>query len=350
MINDDKDVGFVFDAADSERTRFFNIDGSAALNVNVWVEAQDDKRFWSAFLRNSDRYKFSYKLGSDESSHDGKVGSGCRRLVKLKRQGVIKIGLGEIICMDSDGAYLREKVPGHVSTSIDSPHVYYTNVYAIENVYLHPQLLNDVLKFATAGEDLGSGVSPSELIASISALCFSLVVNTAFLEVVDASWIERSKIKARTKSIFVRIKKINCVEGLDKCSVYSEVAERISRLSQELNDHIVSLKEDERYEVYLQEVVLGGVNNDNCYLFLHGHSIYEGVVCAIDKLNEYWRTVAIEKIKDEVDADQKEIYITRNWQDIQVILKSSYCAQLPKVDFFEDVRLRLLETYELDTA
>ncbi|MCF6763809.1 DUF4435 domain-containing protein [Pseudomonas fragi] len=346
MINDDKDVGFVFDAADSERTRFFNIDGSTALNVNVWVEAQDDKRFWSAFLTNSESYKFSYKLGSEESGHDGKVGSGCRRLVKLERQGVIKIGLGEIICMDSDGSYLREKVPGYVDAQLKSPHIYYTNVYAIENVYLHPQLLNDVLKFATASADIGRGAKPSELIASISALCFSLVINTAFLEVVDAAWIERSKIKARTKSILIRVKMIDCVSGLKACAIHAEVAGRISALSKELTDYIFSLSIDPRYNKYLEDVTLGGIGSDNCYLFLQGHSIYEGVVCAIDKLNDYWRNIEINKVRGEANFEQKIKYITSNWPDVQQLLKSSYCAHRPKVEFFEDVRSRLLEAYE----
>jgi hypothetical protein len=350
MLNDDKDVGFVFDAADSERTRFFNIDGSTALNVNVWVEAQDDKRFWSAFLTDSESYKFTYKLGSEESGHDGKVGSGCRRLVKLGRQGVIKIGLGEIICMDSDGAYLREKVPGYVETQLKSPHVYYTNVYAIENVYLHPQLLNDVLKFATASADFGAGAKPSELITSISALCFSLVINTAFLEVVDAAWVEKSKIKKRTNSILVRVKMIDCSGGLEACAIHAEVAGRISTLSQELTDYISSLSIDARYEKYLEDVALGGIGSDNCYLFLHGHSVYEGVVCAIDKLNDYWRTIEIDKVRGQADSEQKISYITKNWPDVQQILRSSYCTQLPEVEFFQDVRLRLLKTYEAAPA
>lgn len=350
MLNDDKDVGFVFDAADSERTRFFNIDGSTALNVNVWVEAQDDKRFWSAFLKDSNSYKFTYKLGSEESDHDGKVGSGCRRLLKLERQGVIKIGLGEIICMDSDGAYLREKVPGYVDKQLKSPHVYYTNIYAIENAYLHPQLLNDVLKFATASADLGEGAKPSELIASISALCFSLVINTAFLEVADAAWVEKSKIKNRTNSILVRIKKVDCSSGLDACKIHAEVAGRISSLSQELTDHISSLSIDARYQKYLQDVALDGIDSDNCYLFLHGHSFYEGVVCAIDKLNDYWRKIQIEKVKDRADSEQQIINITRNWPDIQHILRSSYFTNLPEVEFFQDVRLRLSKSYEATPA
>ncbi|MFI7887324.1 DUF4435 domain-containing protein [Pseudomonas juntendi] len=347
MLNDDKDVGFVFDAADSERTRFFNIDGSTALNVNVWVEAQDDKRFWSALLKNSDSYKFTYKLGSEERDHDGNVGSGCRRLRKLQRQGVIKIGLGEIICMDSDGAYLREKVPGYVDKQLKSPHVYYTNVYAIENAYLHPQLLNDVLKFATASADLDAGAKPSELIASISALCFSLVINTAFLEVVDAAWIEKSKIKKRTNSILVRVKKVNCSGRLDECVIHAEVAGRISLLSQELTDRISSLSMGARYNKYLQDVALGGVTSSNCYLFLHGHSFYEGVVCAIDKINDYWLKVEIEKVKDRADSEQQITYITRNWPDTQQTLRSFYFANPPEVEFFQDVRLRLLKTYEV---
>lgn len=346
MLNDDKDVGFVFDAADSERTRFFNIDGSMALNVNVWVEAQDDQRFWSAFLADSDSYKFSYKLGSEESGHDGNVGSGCRRLLKLERQKVIKIGLGEIICMDSDGAYLREKVPGYIDKQLKSPHVYYTNVYAIENAYLHPQLLDDVLKFATGSANLGAGAKPSELIASISALCFSLVINTAFLEVVDAAWIEKSKIKKRTNSILVRIKMVDCSNGLKACEIHAEVVSRISSLSQELTDHISSLSVEASYRKYIQEVALSGVVGDNCYLFLHGHSFYEGVVCAIDKLNDYWRTIQIEKFRDRADSDQQATYIRRTWPDVQQILRSSYVAKLPKVEFFEDVRLRLSKVYE----
>lgn len=350
MLNDDKDVGFVFDAADSERTRFFNIDGSTAMNVNVWVEAQDDKRFWSAYLTDSDSYKFTYKLGSEESDHDGNVGSGCRRLLKLQRQGVIKIGLGEIICMDSDGAYLREKVPGYVDKQLKSPHVYYTNVYAIENAYLHPQLLNNVLKFATASADLGVGVKPSELIASISALCFSLVINTAFLEVVDGAWIEKSKIKKRTNSILSRIKMVDCSGGLNACGIHAEIAGRISSLSQVLTDHISSLSIDARYKKYLQDVALGGVSSDNCYLFLHGHSFYEGVICAIDKINDYWLKVEVEKVRDRAGSEEEITYITRNWPDIQQTLRSFYFANLPEVEFLQDVRLRLLKAYEAAPA
>ncbi len=341
-----KDVGFSFSSADLEKTKFFNLDGSSVIHVDVWVEAFDDKRFWLAHLPTSPKYKFFTKIPDEITAPDGKTSTGCDRLFKMERDGVIVLGKSQIFCLDSDDSYLKEFVSGFSSNKQERSFVYVTKVYAIDNVFLTASLLDRVFESVTGTSVSGLPSRPSALLAEVSHLISEIVLCLAFYDVVLYCRKVRNEFKVKFNKLLVSLIKLDCQRALKSCPEFLKVTIAFAKLNKRLESLFISSGKKPEYDKFRVAVIGAGYSSKDAYLFVRGHCIYEGLVGALEKTSLGIRDAEIARITALYpDYEPRVQAIMNQWPDFGHALKSSYYAALPVVPFFESCRSRLVADY-----
>ncbi|MGG7675151.1 DUF4435 domain-containing protein [Pseudomonas sp. WC2] len=341
-----KDVGFSFTSADLEKTKFFNIDGSSVIHVDIWVEAFDDKRFWLAHLPISSKYKFFPKTPDQITAPDGKVSTGCDRLFKMERDGVIVLGKSQIFCLDSDDSYLKGFIGGFSSQKQERDFVYLTKVYAIDNVFLTGSLLDRVFESVTGASVAGLLSKPSTLLAEVSSLVSDIVLGLAFYDVVLYCRKVRNEFKIKFNKLLESLVKLDCQRALTSCPEFSKITMSLAKLNKRLESLFVSSGKKSEYDKFRAAVFVDGYSNKNAYLFVKGHCVYEGLVGSLEKTSLEIRDAEIVRITAlHSDYEQRVQALKNQWPNFGHTLKTSYYAALPAVPFFDACRSRLVADY-----
>lgn len=346
MSNKNKDVGFSFDSADLEKTKYFNLDGSNATHVDVWVEAYDDKRFWLAHLPTSSKYKFFTKIPDQITAPDGKISTGCDRLFKMEEDGVITLGKAQLFCLDSDDSFLKYFIPGFSSFKKERDFVYLTKVYAIDNIFLESSSLDRTFETVTGTSISSLATKPSGLLSAISGLVFDVVLGLAFYDVVLYCGKVRHEFKARFKRLLESIVKLDCRQVMMSCSKFSRLESSFQKLKKRIESLIVSSGKKKEYDEFRGSVSRSGVVSENAYLFVKGHYIYDGLVGSLEKLSDSLREAEIARVELlYADHEFRVRAINKQWPNFGHSLKSAYYASLPAVPFFDTSLSRLAADY-----
>lgn len=346
MPGKNKDVGFSFNSADLEKTKYFNLDGSNVTHVDVWVEAFDDKRFWLAHLPVSPKYKFFPKIPDQITAPDGKMSTGCDRLFKMEKDGVITLGKAQIFCLDSDDSFLKCFIPGFSSLKLERDFVYVTNVYAIDNIFLDSRLLDRTFEAVTGASATSLATKPSALLSAVSSLIFDVVLGLAFYDVVLYSRRARNEFKARFNKLLELLVRLDCRLVLASCVEYSKLSSSLVKLRKRIESLIVSSGKKKEYDEFKGNVIGSGFANDNAYLFVKGHYVYDGLVGSLEKISDDIRDAEIARIKLlYADHEHRVRAIENQWPNFGHSLKSAYYAALPIVPFFDTCRSRLASDY-----
>lgn len=346
MKGTNKDVGFSFNSADLEKTKFFNIDGSSVIHVDVWVEAFDDKRFWLSHLPVTPKYKFFPKTPDQITSPDGKTSTGCDRLFKMEKDGVIVLGKSQIFCLDSDDSYLKEFIAGFSSQKQERNFVYVTKVYAIDNVFLTDVLLDKAFESVTGTPVAGLPNRPSTLLSEVSSLVSDVVLGLAFYDVKLYSRTVRNESKIKFNKLLESLVKLDCQRALKSCPEFSRITISLAKLNKRLESLFISSGKKSEYDKFRTAVIGVGYSSKNAYLFVKGHCVYEGLVGSLEKTSLQIRGAEIARvIALYPDYEQRVQAINNQWPDFGHTLKATYYAALPTVPFFDACRSRLAADY-----
>ena len=352
MFNDEMDVGFSFDAGFGDRTKYFNIDGSMAQHVNVWVEALDDQRFWMGYLKGNDFYKFSFKQPIDIESLKGTSAGGCERLFYFEKKGIIKLGVTEIFCLDSDDSFVKSFCSQFTSPKAARPFVYSTNIYAIENAFLSGDLIDRTFEAIVARPVEGEVVLPSTFVSEVSKLLFSLMKKLAFYEVVSKDCKDATRARVSLRLLVRSLKRVNCAAGLAKCTFFSGFVSAVQSLESEVNDALKMLNLTASYEEFEVKVESSGVCSENAFLFYRGHSIFDAVIKAYAVLSDSHREVEVDRVQAafknsgaQAIADQVS-GVNKSWVEFGNTLKHNFYACRPPVPFLSEASARLTIDYK----
>lgn len=248
-----------FEAANALRSK------NARRRIVAYVESYDDIYFWRTVLtrfENEKRY-FEVMLPSKESLTRGKK-SVLMNFVKGR------VGPDMIACVDADYDYLMQGATASSKMILNSPYVFHTYVYAIENYQCYAPSLHDVCVSVTLNDhrifDFRSYFS------EFSEACFPLFVwsimvyrngnyprfsLTDFNRICDPSGFT---IQHPEKSLL---------------NVRRKVGTRI----RELQRMFPNAKEE-----YLQvkaDIIRLGVTPQTTYLYIQGHHMFDTVVAPI---------------------------------------------------------------------
>lgn len=352
MFGDEMDVGFVFDSSYGEKSKFFNIDGSIAQHVYVWVEASDDKRFWMGYLKNNDEFKFFFKLPSDADPESGTASDGCERLFHFETTGVIVLGVCQIFCLDGDDTYLKSFVPGFTSRKTQREFVYNTNVYAIENAFLNGELIDSTVESIIAHRLELPSVCPSDFICALSVMTFPLMKRMAFYEVVTKDSESAISYRQNLRRSFRSLERANLSQGLVRCNFYGLFSRAIEEMSAAIIVDCEALGVEADYAKFEIDLHEAGVSEKNSYLFLKGHFIFDSATKIYTELSKYYRNKEIERVRNvyrnsSAQAIEDQVRsVEKGWMSVGETLKHNFYNSRPNVPFLDAVCQRLAIEYK----
>ena len=132
-----------FEAANSLKSK------QARRRIVAYVESYDDVYFWRTVLsrfEDNTRY-FEVMLPSHRKLERGKKAVLMSFLENPKmpdNQPGAKLGRDMIACVDADYDYLLQRATQQSQKVLDSPYVFHTYAYAIENLQCYAPSLHDV--------------------------------------------------------------------------------------------------------------------------------------------------------------------------------------------------------------
>ena len=352
MFDDEMDVGFVFDSSYGEKSRFFNIDGTMAQHVYVWVEASDDKRFWMGYLQNNEEFKFYFKLPSEAAPELETTADGCERLFHFEATGVIVLGVCQIFCLDGDDTYLKGFVPGFSSRKSHREFVYNTNVYAIENAFLNGGLIDRTVEAIVAQPLAPPNIYPSDFISALSVMTFPLMKRMAFYEVVTKDSERAISYRQSLRRSFRSLERADFSQGLVQCKFYSSFCRTIEELAAAIIVDCETLGFEEEYAQFEEKVRTAGICENNSYLFLKGHFIFNSAIKIYTELSASYRDKEIERVrhayrKSSAQAIEDQVRcVEKGWVGVGETLKHNFYNSRPNVPFLEDVCQRLALEYK----
>lgn len=237
------------------------------ITVLVYVESHDDIAFWNYILQDykTDKIKFDIQLPSNDSLVKGKS-KALERHTDLLTMGV---GKRLIICIDSDYDYLHQDKTEQSRLVNKSNFIFQTYAYSIENLRCFSSSLHHVSVQTTNRSH--DKIDFEELLKLYSKITYPLLLWSVFLEKSEDS------SSMRLTHFCNLIKLSGSVNIHEKGKMHLEsLAERVTNqiniLEITFPHHIESI------ELLKEELSELGLNSENAYLFIQGHTLHDNFV------------------------------------------------------------------------
>ncbi|MBQ5351039.1 MAG: DUF4435 domain-containing protein [Bacteroidaceae bacterium] len=234
--------------------------------IVAYVESYDDILFWRTVLKahETDEYYFEVMLPSKTSLQRGK------KAALMNVLGESQLGENMVACVDADYDYMLQ---GRTPTSrmiLESPYVFHTYVYAIENYQCCAESLHDVCVMVTLNDH--------EVFNFVEFMkIYSQIIYPLFIWSV---WIYRSnRYKEFPLMDFcdeVRIDGFN-IYSPEKC--IERLRHRVNKKVAFMQKHYPNARHD--FVPLKEELEKLGVHPENTYLFIQGHFLMNNVVIKI---------------------------------------------------------------------
>jgi len=227
----------------------------AAKSIMVYVENEDDIPFWRGVF---DRYAPQLHF---------KISFPSYNLARGKEE-ILKIQAGEylLLCVDSDYDYLLQNATEVSKRINEDDYIFQTYAYSIENYKCYAESLREVC--------VSSSLNDKEIFDLVEFMkLYSNIIYELFLYSYE---FEKQGDNSFSRENFCKAIKI-----LEKVNINEQGKPAISALIKSVNCQLDILKKnnpDMNINSIAQELEVLGVNQDNTYLFVKGHVIYDNVV------------------------------------------------------------------------
>lgn len=289
----------------------------AAKKVLVYVESDEDIAFWYGLLRayETPNLKFDLQLPSRTGLAKGKYQALQRRQDLLNLQ----VGAYLIICIDSDYDYLlQNKTPQSVLIN-SSDFILQTYAYSNENLRCFSSSLNHICVQATNSNN--DKIDFDELLKLYSKITYPLFLWSVFFRFTD-------NYSTMSLNDFCAIVRID-----DKIDIHNHGKSNLEALAENVNTQMGKLEKQFPNDIKTvikigKELDSLGVNSENTYLFIQGHTIENSVVLMF--LNALCRILQKEKegmIKTSAKHQEEKIAELNHYKnhivDVKQALKSN---------------------------
>ncbi|KJZ41764.1 hypothetical protein [Pseudomonas fluorescens] len=342
-MNDAQDVSFDLSGGVGHSLKYFNIDGTEAVHVDVWVEALADKMVWQDFLRNTQDFKFNLRGPDEVTAADGKRSTGCDRLFALENQGVIKVGKDCIFCLDSDDSFIKSFVPGYTSKKLPRDHVYVTNIYAVDNAFLYLEHVDLSLRGNICQGDHNVKVMPSQFILDVSSIIYEAYVALNYIEGLGRA----REFSVKRKIVHESLDKLVSIafDDYKNCSVFKDFESEISSIFVTANSAIDAIGR-EGFESYKQTLANIGITETNVYLFVRGHNIFDVVAALFDNVSDEYKQLEIDRLESAyADSSDQVAHVEYIWQKFSVFVKTKFMMGRVSVPYLQQTLDRLSADY-----
>ena len=259
---------------------------SAQKWVLVYVEGLEDIPFWRNALHPYENAHLKFDIKTP--THKGK----SKILERHQDFSAIAAGPYLIHCVDSDYDYLLPEHSDQARKINSDPFIFQTYSYSVENLRCFSDSLRQVATHATKHD--GEPVDFNAFLHEYSLIVYRLFLwSLHFRSIADHATF--------TLSDFSRIAKIENVTTDDNCTAaLNALINRVTTKVRELeSNHINSIADIDNLA---REISAKGATAENTYLFIHGHTLKDGVVVPV--LKAVYDVLTRQKY-DEIEKDAK---------------------------------------------
>ena len=257
--------------------------------VLVYVEADEDVSFWRHVLHpyQTENLKFRITTPTRKGKHEA-IGVG-RSLLEWS------VGSNLIVCVDSDYDYLLQGATEQSKKVVGNPYIFHTYAYSIENFLCYSNSLHPVVVQATKRDE--ELVDFNALMVEYSRIIYPLLLwSIYFYRAADTA-----SFPIREFSECIRIGGTididsNCRKNL--MLVAQLVMNALNALNEKFPEGIKAMHQ---LGIDLSEL---GLTEDNAYLFVHGHTLKDGVVLPL--LSKVCRELSNKKYSDIKNLEGNE--------------------------------------------
>ncbi len=232
--------------------------------VTAYVESYDDVWFWRSVLQDfeDDGLKFEVMLPTRDTSLQRGKKSALASLMKGE-----SLGRSMIACVDADYDYLLQGQTEHSAWVKDNPYVVHTQVYAIENFHCYAEGLREACVMATLNDH--EVLDLPAFVHEFSATVWPLLVWSV--------WAYRwDRYKEFSLSDFAYVVKMHDVNVNQPQKSLEKLRQRVNAYQNQLYQRFPEAKKS--YAEMRENLKRLGVTPDNCYLYMQGHTLFEGVI------------------------------------------------------------------------
>ncbi len=295
-----------FEAANALRSR------KSRRRIVAYVESYDDILFWRSVLGNfeNDKLYFEVMLPTRKKLERGK------KSVLMNFIGD-KAGPDMIACVDADYDYLMQGATPQSRMIIDSPFVFHTYAYAIENMQCYASSLHDVCVMVTLNDHRIFDFT--EYMRQYSEAIFPLFIWSV--------WVYRTgNYHNFTLTDFARIIDPGGFSIFNPQPSIEHLRKKVSTKIRQLQTEFPDNKE--QYLKLKEEVKALGVTPQTTYLYVQGHALFDNVVVPI--LSKVCNRLRMER-QDEIQRTARHHTQRKNemscyehsLQDIRQMLKKN---------------------------
>jgi len=346
MESENQAFGFKYKSSWVEKKKNFNSDGSQKNTVLVWVEADDDKKFWMNYLKDNSRYLFTYKQSNEAETTDDKAANGCNRIISLVKSGVITPSKLQIICIDSDDCFIKGFVDGYVPTKPSNDFFYYTNIYSIENALLDREHIDRTFEIVTSEPRRNLFISPSSFLDQISSYLFDCYHKLNFADVISQDRAKIENIRANFYTALCSLSALDLSSEYTETKCYSDFCTELTSLTGIIDEEIANLNKHAEYTRYKNKLTSEKIGPHNIHLFVKGHKIFNLIVAVFEKISKKYKTAALAKARQTYKNPKSEVNrINNSWHDYKSLIFGAFCTSDIDIEFFSNTRSKLAEVY-----
>jgi hypothetical protein len=289
----------------------------AAKTVLVYVESDEDIAFWYGILKayETKDLKFDMQLPSRNSLAKGKEKALERNQDLLN----LKVGQYLIICIDSDYDYLLQHRTQKSSLINNNQFIFQTYAYSIENLRCYSASLNYICVQAT--NSINDKIDFEALLKLYSKITYPLFLWSVFF-------------KFENNTTTMSLKSFDNIIGIKgKVNINEQGKKHLKSLQKAINSQLEKLEKQFPNDIKTviqigEELNQLGVNSDNTYLFIQGHTIENSVILMF--LNSLCTTLRINKekyimsnAKNDIEKINELNHYRNSIIDVEKALKSN---------------------------
>jgi len=256
--------------------------------VRVYVEGYEDVAFWRGIFDHFDNpyYIFEISVPDRPDMAKGK---------KVLEAMLPRSGEQLLLCVDSDFDYLFQSVREESARIVHSPFMFHTYAYATENYVCYAPSLHNVCVRATKNDRRIFDFE--RFMAAYSRTIYPLFLWYAYSA-------RESDIDVFQLADFRNSVKINYLEPEDNASATLEwLSRQVSRRRNSLENARPDIAE--HIDAFGRELQTLGVEPDDTYLYMHGHTLMDNVVMvALNAVCERLRSLSISRITSSAQRGQ----------------------------------------------
>lgn len=262
--------------------------------IQVYVEGFEDIAFWHNILS---PYEKQARVKFQINSSSGKL-----NLVKL----FANTGNYLIICLDSDYDYLLPEQSKESKQINSNPYVFQTYSYSIENFKCYAESLAGICVQAT--HNTNELIDFPQLLEQYSKIIYPLFIwNLYFDSIGKVGVFSRDDFSTSIHNEENPDLSQNFCNILEK--IKGSVTNKINQLKQQFTEY------EEPTERLAEQLNILGLTNENAYLFIQGHELYDFIerfIGAVCKCLRDDRTRELESIEEHRKGTIKEYHNATN--------------------------------------